>query len=345
MRAFVTGGTGLLGGNLVRQLVTAGYAVRVLARSPEKAKRVFDDLSVEIVPGDMTDVDRFATALAGCDVLFHSAAYFREYSQPGDHWQTLQKINVEGTVRLLEAAERQGVRKVIYVSSSGVIGPRPGGGMADESCPPGKLASENLYFRSKVEAEKAVARFLQTHTLPVVQILPGWMFGPGDSAPTDSGQLVLDFLGRQLPGVLEVPGQVSIVDARDVAAAMIQAVERGVSGERYIVSGQSYSLAQVVELLAEASGLPVPPLRIPFAAAMAVAWLAENFARLTGGKTLMTTNGLRTLAGSILLSSAHAEQALDFQARPLAETLRDEVAWFRSERQISLRSNERAQVM
>jgi dihydroflavonol-4-reductase len=331
MRAFVTGGTGLLGSNLVRQLVGAGYAVRVLARDLKKAERQFAGLSVEVVKGDMTEVDGFAAALAGCDVLFHTAAYFREYSQPGDHWQILKKINVDGTIRLLENAEKQGVRKAIYVSSSGVIGSKAGG-VADESCSPGKLSHENLYFRSKVEAEKAVARFLENHILPVVQILPGWMFGPQDAAPTDSGQIVLDFLNGKLPGVLELPGRVSIVDARDVATAMIQAVEHGVSGERYIASGQSYTFVQLVELLAKASGLPVPALRIPFLVGMAMAWCSENFARLTGGRALMTTNGLRTLAEDVILSSAQAERVLGFQARPFSETLRDEVAWFRSEK-------------
>lgn len=338
MRAFVTGGTGLLGSNLVRQLVGAGYGVRVLVRDLKKAERQFAGLTVEVVKGDMTDVDGFTTALAGCDVLFHAAAYFREYSQPGDHWQILKQINVDGTIRLLENAEKQGVHRAIYVSSSGVIGPRDGGGMADESCPPGKLSHENLYFRSKVEAEKAVDRFLETHTLPVIQILPGWMFGPGDAAPTDSGQIVLDFLNGKLPGVLELPGRVSIVDARDVAAAMIQSVERGVSGERYIASGQSYTFAQVIELLAKASDLPVPALRIPFPVGMAMAWMIENFARLTGGRALMTTNGLRTLSDDILLSSAQAERVLGFQARPFTETLRDEVAWFRSEKRAPLAS-------
>jgi dihydroflavonol-4-reductase len=331
MRAFVTGGTGLLGSNLVRQLVGAGYAVRVLARDLKKAGRQFAGLSVEVVKGDMTDVDGFAAALAGCDVLFHTAAYFREYSQPGDHWQILKKINVDGTIRLLENAEKQEVRKAIYVSSSGVIGPKAGG-VADESCPPGTLSHENLYFRSKVEAEKAVDRFLETHTLSVVQILPGWMFGPQDAAPTDSGQIVLDFLNGKLPGVLELPGRVSIVDARDVAAAMIQAVEHGVSGERYITSGQSHTFAQLVELLAKTSGLPAPALRIPFPVGMAMAWCIENFARLTGGRALMTTNGLRTLADNVLLSSAQAERVLGFQSRPFSETLRDEIAWFRSEK-------------
>jgi dihydroflavonol-4-reductase len=172
----------------------------------------------------MENVAGFAESLVGCDVLFHTAAYFREYYQPGDHWPMLEKINVLGTVALLEAADKRGLKKAIHVSSSGVIGEDDSKAIGDENSAATGLALENLYFRSKVETEKAVANFLRTHTLPVVMILPGWMYGPGDAAPTSAGQLVQDFLNRKLPGVLK--GGATIADARDVAAAMIVAVEK-----------------------------------------------------------------------------------------------------------------------
>jgi dihydroflavonol-4-reductase len=330
MRAFVTGSTGLLGSNLVRQLVEAGVSVRALARSSGRAADIFAGLGVEVVEGDMGDVEAFAPRLAGCDVLFHAAAYFRESFQPGDHWPVLERINVRGTVRLLEAAERAGVHRAIYVSSSGVIGPHPAGRAADESSVPGKQSFDNLYFRSKVQAEEAVYRFLDTHRLPVVLVLPGWMFGPGDYGPTESGALVRDFLHRRLPGVLQIPGTVSIVDARDVAAAMVRAVEAGRSGERYILSGESYSLNDVVAELARVSGIAAPTLPIPYGVALALARVSETFARLTGGRSLLTTSGLATLADSVRLDSSKAARALGFRARPLPETLRDEVAWFRN---------------
>src|SRR5258706_1750052 len=125
MHAFVTGATGLLGSNLVQALLDQGYEVRGLVRSKEKALRVFPAQKVDFVTGDMSDVAAFAPSLAGCDVLFHTAAYFREYYQPGDHKGTLEKINVQGTVDLLIAAEKQGVKKAIHISSAGVIGRKP----------------------------------------------------------------------------------------------------------------------------------------------------------------------------------------------------------------------------
>ena len=111
MRAFVTGATGLLGSNLVRALLDQGHEVRGLVRSKEKAQRVFPSAKIEFVTGDMSNVAGFASSLAGCDVLIHTAAYFREYYQPGEHKTSLEKINVQGTVDLLIAAEKQGVQK------------------------------------------------------------------------------------------------------------------------------------------------------------------------------------------------------------------------------------------
>ncbi len=258
MRAFVTGSTGLLGNNLVRLLLEQGHQVTALVRSRAKAARLFAGLDVTLVEGDMRDVAAFGAALAGCDVLFHTAAYFREYYQPGDHWARLEAINVHGTVALLAEAERRGVKKVIYTSSNAVIGARPSGEPSD------------------VE-------------------------GGGD-----------------------------VVDARDVAQAMINAVERGRSGERYIVSGGEFvRLARILELLEQISGVPAPRRRIPFAVTLAYAWLSEIYSRITGRPVLVTVNSVRTLRYRHVTSSAKARRELGASFRPLAETLHDEVAWFR----------------
>src|SRR5580693_2562085 len=165
MRAFVTGATGLLGSNLVQALLDRGHEVRGLVRSKEKAQRVFPDAKIDFVTGDMSNVAGFAASLAGCDVLLHTAAYFREYYQPGDHKGTLEKINVQGTVDLLIAAEKQGVKKAIHISSAGVIGRKPDGSAGDENTPPDDHAASNLYFTSKVDTELAIKRFLRERSL------------------------------------------------------------------------------------------------------------------------------------------------------------------------------------
>ena len=324
MKAFVTGSTGLLGSNLVRLLLAQGHKVKALARSAEKAERVFKDTAVEIVIGDMQDVAAFAPAMAGCDVLFHCAAYFREYYGDGDHWPKLQKINIDGVREILQAAEAQGVHKAIHVSSSGVIGMK-GDEPGDESTPPSSLVEHNLYFQSKVLAEEVVQEFIARHKMPVTMILPGWMMGPGDAAPTDSGQLILDLVHGDLPGVLD--GGTSAVDARDVAQAMIVAVENGRSGERYIVGGRLATMENIAQTVADLTGAKVPR-KIPYPIVWAMAWASEAKARLTNSETVLTVNGVRTLHASLTVNSTKAERELGATFRPLRETLTDEIRWF-----------------
>ncbi len=330
MKAIVTGGTGLLGSNLVRQLVEQGHQVKVLARSTEKAKKILGNLDITVVEGDMAEVERFAPELEGVDVLFHTAAYFREYYEVAagsDPWQTLEKINVKATLQLLGEAEARGVGKVIYVSSSGVIGNRSDGQPADESTPPGPFQATNLYFKSKVVAEEAIAEFLKSHRLPVVLILPGWMFGPSDSAPTAAGQLVLDFMRSKLPGIID--GRSILVDARDVAQAMIEAVEHGKSGERYIVGGNFTDFEKIALTIEKTTGVKAPRFHIPYRLGLLIAFLSETSARLRKKPTLITVGGLRTLHDGTPISSEKAQRELGVKFRSLEETLGDTANWYR----------------
>lgn len=327
MQVFVTGSTGLLGNNLVRLLIKQGYKVKALVRSKTKAAELFGDLNVSIVEGDMLDIDSFASELAGCDVLFHTAAYFREYYQPGNHWQMLEDINVKGTIQLLTAADKQGVKKVIYISSSGTVGMKAANVPGDEATPNDPETVKNLYFKSKVVAEAAIKDFLQQHSLPVVLILPGFMFGPKDAAPTGGGQLVLDYLAQKIPGILD--GGTCMVDARDVAQAAINAVEKGKSGDRYIVAGRYCSMEELFKSLEKVTGVPCPQRRIPYQATLVYAWLADMYARLTGAKSVLPLEGIRTMHRKRQVTSAKAIAELAASFRPLDETLRDVVDWYR----------------
>jgi dihydroflavonol-4-reductase len=328
VRAFVTGATGLLGSNLIQALLDKGYSVRGLVRSKEKAEKVFPGAKIEFIVGDMNNVAGFASHLEGCDVLFHTAAYFREYYQPGDHKQKFEKINVQGTVDLLIAAEKYGVQKAIHISSAGVIGRKPDGSAGDETTPPDDHATKNLYFVSKIDTELAIKRFLKERSLPVVMVLPSWMWGPGDSAPTAAGKLVLDYLQKKLPGIVD--GGSSIVDVRDVAEATVAAAERGKSGERYIVGGRYFDFAGVLATLERVTGVPAPTRKIPYGLSLAVAAASQTWASMTGGKALVTLAGVRTIHGKNEVNSAKAIAELGAAFRPFEETVRDEVAWFRS---------------
>jgi dihydroflavonol-4-reductase len=332
MRVFVTGATGLLGSNIVNAFLADGHSVRALARTPSKAAGLYAAGDVTVVQGDVGAVSAFAEQLAGCDLLVHAAAYFREYYAPGDHWDLLYRTNVDGTRDILNAAAGQGISKVVYISTSGLIGPPATGRISDESSPPGRRTHENLYFRSKLLAEEAILEWGREHATPVVHILPGWMFGPGDTGPTGSGRMVLDFLARKLPGI--PPGRASVVDARDVAGAVVRAAHSGRPGERYIVAGAPHTLREILEILERVSGIPKPRLGLPYPVALGFAYVSKFVSRVTGAPALVTPEAIKTLQEPYDVSSAKAVRELGVTFRPLEETLRDEIAWFK-QRQVN----------
>ncbi|MBD2364110.1 SDR family oxidoreductase [Anabaena minutissima FACHB-250] len=326
--AFVTGATGLLGSNLCQLLISQGWQVKGLVRSIDKAKRFMGSSGVQFVQGDIENVPAFAQALKGVDVVFHTAAFFREYYQPGSHWEKMKRINVDATMELLQAAEVQGVARTIFTSSSGVIQTYPHQA-ATETAPYSKFAQKNLYFKTKILAEQEIYRFLETSQMDVVMILPGWMMGPGDAAPTSAGQLVLDLLAGKLPGIIN--GGASLIDVRDVAAVMVTAAERGKRGERYIVAGSLKTMKDIALELEAISGVKAPKMEIPDGIALSIAWLLETWAGLTGGVNPMPLAGIQTLLEKANLSSAKADQELGVTFRPFRDTLKDTVLWYQSQ--------------
>ena len=326
MKAFVTGSTGLLGSNLVNTLVAAGYEVKALARSREKAEQLLRHAQVEIVVGDMENIPAFAPHMAGSDVLFHTAAYVREVFGPGNHWPKLEKINVQGTLELLTQAERYGVKTAIHTSSTSVLGIGQNGTPSDESTRPDDYSRNDPYARSKLLAEQAIADFLKTHHLPVILILPSALIGPQDPGPSATGQAIIQILERKFPVI--PPGGVSMVDARDVAMAMMNAVERGRSGERYIASNGYVTLEHLAQTVSQVSGVPIPKLRIPYAVLNLVAHAGELTSRITGTQPTLSVTALKAMNRRHEVSAAKAIRELGVTFRPFEETIRDTTNWF-----------------
>ncbi|RIX48611.1 NAD-dependent epimerase/dehydratase family protein [Paenibacillus nanensis] len=328
MRAFVTGGTGLLGGNLVRLLAENGYQVKTLVRSAKKAEKLLGGLNVEIITGDMMDIEPWAHHLQDCDVLFHTAAYFRETFRRGDHWTPLKQINVTHTVRLFEYAEKYGVRKIVHTSTNATLRKREDGKPSDENDRMNPDEALNLYGKSKVVGDQEIDKFLRSHRTPVVTFLPAWMFGPGDSAPTGSGQLVLNFLSRKLPG--SFPSGIDVVDARDVAYAMMKAAESSIGNERYIISGHYTSLEELFAILQKVSGVQGPSKKFPIPMVYLSTWINERIAALRNKETDLSLDELRVMTEMKRTSGAKAARHLKVTCRPLEETIRDTVNWFRA---------------
>ncbi len=334
-RLLVTGATGLLGNNVVRLALARGWRVRALVRSPQKAIRILGEPSgLERAVGDLEDVRALTHALDGVDAMVHAAAYFRESYKGGDHRRTLERINVDATLELIDRARRRGVRRIVHVSSVAAIVPRPDGrpSTEDDLRKPGDAPDD--YYRSKILADLAVADYARAHPETAIRlILPGWMFGPGDAGPTSAGQIVLDFLRQQLPGTFE--SRWSLVDARDVALAILNALDRtedGVpNGRRYLVAGRPLSLDDLARTLQDVSGIPAPKLRVPWALALMLAAVQEGYARLTGKPVLLSWDAARTLyreRRGNLYDNARAADELGVTFRPVHQTINDTIAWY-----------------
>ena len=327
---FVTGATGLLGNNLVRELLARGCAVKALVRCRSKGEQQFSNLKgVELIVGDMGDVDAFAPALQGCDTVFHTAAFFRDNYKGGSHREALERINVEGTRHLLDLAYKAGIRRFIQTSSIAVLNGAPGSPI-DETCLRAEADADD-YYRSKIRADHVVLSFLQAHPdMQACMVLPGWMWGPGDLGPTSSGQLLLDVLRNNLPGL--VPGSFSVVDARDVALAQIAAAQHGQRGERYLAAGRHMTMAELVALLGQIAGVETPTRTLPLSLLYPLAYIQEAYARLTGRPVLLSMATVRLMvreAGRSHFNPHKSEHALGLRFRPVEQTLRDTLAWYR----------------
>ncbi|MCA0188954.1 MAG: SDR family oxidoreductase [Proteobacteria bacterium] len=330
--AFVTGATGLLGNNLVRLLLSEGYRVRALARSAQKAADQFGGLTgdrLEVVSGDLTDIERFSAALHGCDVLFHTAAYFRESYKGGRHHAALRRTNVDGTQRLLHQAYEAGIRRAVHVSSIAVLGYGKDG-VTDENVLLDAAAAPDDYYRSKIETDAVVYAFLDRHPdMHISLILPGWMHGPGDLGPTSAGQFVQDYLQQRIPGIVDAA--FSFVDARDVARVALAASRTGRRGERYLAAGHPLGMDMLLRAMEAVTGIPAPRRRLPRMALLGIALLQEAYARLTGRPVLLSLATVRNIANDYgrKFSAEKIRQEFGLGFRPIEETLRDEVTWTR----------------
>jgi dihydroflavonol-4-reductase len=258
--AFVTGAAGFVGGHVVRQLSAAGVRVTALARvAPEMLPPELAGLpGVSWAQGDLLAPAEWAARLQGCDVLFHVAALYS--SQPAGA-PALYAVNVGGTQTLLAAAAEAGVQVVVHTSTIGTIGRLRWlrhGAPADEETPFNLWPGASDYVRSKWLGE-ATALWWNQRGLPVVVVHPTAPVGAGDRKPTATGQRIVDFLAGRRPDYPS--GGMNLCPVADIAAGHLLAARRGQPGRRYILGHAAGNLDETafLALLAQASGLPIPP--------------------------------------------------------------------------------------
>ncbi|MBO0910380.1 MAG: NAD-dependent epimerase/dehydratase family protein [Acidobacteria bacterium] len=324
MLAFLTGGTGFVGSHAARALADQGADVRLLVRGTSNTRNI-DDLKADRVVGDLCDPASLEKGIAGCDVVFHVAADYRLWVRDPEE---MYRSNVEGTRAILRAARKNNVRRVIYTSSVATMGFTANGEPADEESPVSLGHMIGPYKRSKFMAEQVAIEAARAGQ-DVVIVNPTTPVGERDIKPTPSGRIVVDFLKGKFPAYVDTG--LNLVDAKRCASGHIAALERGRSGQRYILGGENLTLKQILDKLAAITGLRSPSVRVPYVVALATGLVDEVFTgRIRGKEPRATIDAVRMGRKKMFASSAKAERELGWKCAPVDDALGRAVEWFRA---------------
>ena len=324
MKILVTGSTGFLGSAIARELLSDGRDVRLLVRKGADTRNI-DDLDVEVALGDLRDPSSLKSALTGCSVLYHAAAYYSLWDRDQ---RLIYDINVAGTRNILQAARECGLDRVVYTSTVGCIGLNPDGAPASETTPFDPATLSNDYKRSKYQAEQVALEFADSG-LPVVIVNPSTPVGPRDIKPTPTGKIVLDFLNRNMPAYLDTG--LNLIDVADCARGHLLAEKKGTPGERYILGNRNMSLFEILLALEGITGLKAPRIKIPYWAALAAGWVCETLSnRVTGRPPAIPLAGVRMAKYFMYFDSSKAVRELGLPQNPVETALKQAVDWFQN---------------
>jgi dihydroflavonol-4-reductase len=318
----VTGAAGHAGANLVRALVARGRPVRALVHLDRQA---LEGLDIELVPGDICDLDSLRGAFKGAEVVYHLAARIAISNEP---WSLLEAINVSGTRNVVEACLSCGVRRLVHFSSIHTLADRAGDVPVDESNPLVESRRYSPYDRSKAAAEKEVRRGIE-RGLDAIIISPTAIIGPHDYKPSYFGEALLRLANGRLPAL--VSGGFDWVDVRDVVQGAMRAEEKAPVGAKYILSGHWLSLRQLAKMTEQITGVKAPGSVCPMWLAQISAPFITVFDLLARRRPLYTRISLQALRGYRQISRRKASRELDYHPRPFWETLVDTLKWFEAE--------------
>ncbi|MGB7684898.1 MAG: NAD-dependent epimerase/dehydratase family protein [Solirubrobacterales bacterium] len=317
MKIFVTGGTGFIGGEVVRQLRQRGDEVACLVRNPEKGKKVAE-LGCELISGDLSDTAAIRAGMEGCDAVIHVAAMY-EVGIPASERPAMREANVGGTEKVLGAAKEAGIPRTVYVSTVGTFGNTNGKVVDETYVHPGKEFT-SCYEETKWAAQQVAERMI-AEGLPCTIVQPGGVYGPGDTSQV--ADLLDQFLSGKMP-LLPFPELgICLAPVEDIAGGIILALDKGKPGEAYVISGPATTIREAIGIVAELSGRKAPKRALPTPLMKAMIPIGPLV-----GKMMGQPPNLRELISSadgvtFWASYEKAKRELGYEPRGLEQGLRE----------------------
>jgi dihydroflavonol-4-reductase len=333
-RVLVTGANGFIGSSVARTLVAEGCSVVAMIEPKRSATNVSASdpsaknligLDVDFVECDLRDRARVHEVVRGCRAIFHVAAIYRFWAEDP---KIFYDVNVGGTRNVLDAAAASSVERVVYTSTVGTLGVHGSTGSkgVDETSYPDLAHLFGSYKRSKYVGEHEVLRAAATG-LPVNIVMPTFPLGPGDSGPTPTGKVVLDFINGKLPGYVDTI--LNVVHVDDVGRGHLLAFNRGGQGRSYILGGENLSMKELLDVLAGLTGQRSPSLRVPARVARCFAWISENVeGRILGRRPTVPLEAARMSSTKMAFDDSRARAELGYTSRPPAQAIEASARWF-----------------
>ena len=319
MRAFVTGGTGLVGRPLVEALLQKSWEVTVLTRDVARAKEL-EARGARIVQGDVTRPG-FERALSRVDVVFHAAGWLELGIRDV---QRMFDINLIGTRNVLSMSRQGGVGRFVYTSTAGVFAPTPKERPATEASPV-QVALNDPYVMSKVQAHQLVIQEMG-RDLPITIVLPAAVFGAHDTGQL--GRSLALLVRGKLPRLPKGFGTNTWTHAADVAEGHLLAATRGRPGELYLLGDRVLALAEFYSDAARVIGERPPTANVPMGLARFAARFSEARARLAHRTPLLSRAALALAAVDLVVDASKARRELGWSPHPFADRLRETMDWY-----------------
>lgn len=323
----VTGGAGFIGSHLVEQLIALGRRVRVVERPGADTSHL--PASVEVVSADIRDRAAVKSAMQGGQWVFHLAAnpnlWVRDRADFG-------AVNHVGTINVLDEALAAGAERVLHTSTESILTCARKSGPIAEDVEVTLDDAVGPYCRSKLLAEREAMDRARAGK-PIVIANPTMPVGPGDRGLSPPSRLIRDFCLGKLPALMDCT--LNLIDVRDVAEGLLRTMERGVPGRRYLLGGENLTLVELLGILSQATGVPVPKWRVPYPVGLLVAYISEFLSdHVTGTPPKATLTGVRLTRRTMHFDASRSLEALGLVPRPVRVSLEDAVDWLRQSGQI-----------